>query len=304
VSDPGAPLPVSVVIPTYNRPEMTRRAVRSALAQRPHPPAEVIVVDDCSTDGTGDAAAEAGARVIRHEHNQGEGAARNTGIAAAEHQWIGLLDSDDEWRPNLLAALWPVRGEHVLVAGSAMYRSEPFARDRYLGPVLARHQVLRSPAALLYPSNFVPNSGVLVRADVVRAVGGYDPALRMGADLDLWLRVLEHGTGIMSPTVVVDYHLHEGQVTQDRATTADYHLDVLRSYADRRWWSGARVEGWRGGVGWDEFRSRLKNGSRREALVPALFVVRHPARLAGLAGILLHRHRMRRRTAQMRDEKV
>jgi glycosyltransferase involved in cell wall biosynthesis len=44
---------VSVVIPAYNRPEMTVRAVCSALSQRPHPPAEVVVVDDCSTDETG-----------------------------------------------------------------------------------------------------------------------------------------------------------------------------------------------------------------------------------------------------------
>jgi GT2 family glycosyltransferase len=165
--------------------------------------------------------------------------------------------------------------------------------------VLPRPLTLRSPAALLYPSNFLPNSAVLVRADVVRAVGGYDPALRMGADLDLWLRVLERGTGIMSPAVVVDYHLHDGQVTQDRAATAEHHLEILRSYADRAWWSGARVEGWRGGAGWDELRRGLRDRRRGEALASALFVARHPARVAGLAGILLHRHRMRRRTARL-----
>ncbi|MEY2441107.1 MAG: hypothetical protein QOJ46_533 [bacterium] len=292
---------MSVVIPAYNRPEMTRRAVLSALGQRPRPPAEVIVVDDCSTDDTGAVAAEAGARVVRHERNQGEGGARNTGIAEARQPWIGLLDSDDEWQPHLLDTLWPLRGEHVLVVGSAMYRGTPPREDRYLGPVLPRPQKLRSPTALLYPSNFVPNSAVLVRADVVREVGGYNPALKMGADLDLWLRVLERGTGVMSPRVVVDYHLHEGQVTQDRVATAEYHLDILRSYRGRPWWSAARVEGWRGGVGWDEFRRRLRERRLRAALGPALFVARHPARVAGLAGILLHRHRMRRRTAQLRD---
>ena len=148
----------------------------------------------------------------------------------------------------------------------------------------------------------MPNSGVLVRTDVVRAVGAYDPTLRMGADLDLWLRVLERGTGVMSPEVVVDYHLHEGQVTQDRSTTADYHLEILRSYADRPWWSRARVEGWRGGVGWDELRRCLREGRRREAMASGWFVARHPVRVAGLAGILLHRHRMRRRTAELRRD--
>jgi glycosyltransferase involved in cell wall biosynthesis len=294
-----SPVPVSVVIPAYNRAEMVRRAVCSALEQRPHPPAEVIVVDDCSTDDTGRVAAEAGARVVRHERNMGEGAARNTGIAAATQPWIGLLDSDDEWRPHLLATLWPLRAGHVLVVGSAMYRGGGPHLDRYLGPMLPRPLQLRSPAALLYPSNFVPNSGVLVRADVIRAAGGYDPELRMGADLDLWLRVLERGTGIMSPEVVVDYHLHAGQVTQDRAGTADHHLRVLRSYADRPWFSAARVEGWRGGVGWDELRRSLHARHGAGALRAGWFVARHPARVAGLAGILLHRHRMRRRTAQL-----
>ena len=292
-------LPVSVVIPAYDRADMTRRAVRSALEQSPCPPAEVIVVDDCSADGTGEAAAQAGARVIRHDRNRGEGAARNTGIAAATQPWVGLLDSDDVWRPELLDTLWPLRDGHVMVVGSAMYRSAPPRGDRYLGPVLHRRQILRTPAALLYPSNFVPNSAVLVRTDVVRAVGGYDTGLRMGADLDLWLRVLERGTAVMTPEVVVDYHLHDGQVTRDRATTAAFHLGVVRSYRHRPWWSAARVEAWRGGVGWDELRLRLREGRPRDALGPALFVARHPIRVAGLAGILLHRHRMRRRTAEI-----
>lgn len=294
-------LPVSVVIPAFNRPEMTRRAVLSALAQRPFAAAEVIVVDDCSTDDTGAVAAAAGARVVRHERNMGEGAARNTGIAAATQPWIGLLDSDDEWRPHLLATLWPLRAGHVLLVGSAMSRSEGARGDRYAGPLWWRPRLLRSPADVLYPWNIVPNSATLVRTDVVRAVGGYDPDLRMGADLDLWLRVLERGTGIMSPEVVMDYHLHEGQVTQDRATTADYHLRIVRSYADRWWFSGARVEGWRGGVGWDEMRRALRDGRFGGAARAGWFVARHPARVAGLAGILFHRHRMRRRTAQLRS---
>ncbi|HEU4977666.1 MAG TPA: glycosyltransferase family 2 protein [Solirubrobacteraceae bacterium] len=299
-SPAGAPLPVSVVIPAFNRPEMTRRAVLSALAQRPFAAAEVIVVDDCSTDDTGAVAAAAGARVVRHERNMGEGAARNTGIGAATQPWIGLLDSDDEWRPNLLAALWPLRDGHVLLVGSAMYRRGGAGADRNLGPMFDRPSRQRTPTALLYPSNFVPNSAVLVRADAVRDAGGYRPELRMGADLDLWLRVLERGTGIMSPEVVVDYHLHPGQVTQDRDSTAEYHLRILRSYEGRPWFSAARVEGWRGGVGWDEMRRSLRAGRLAAGARAGLFVARHPARIAGLAGILFHRHRMRRRTAQLR----
>ena len=104
-SDGVARLPVAVVIPAHNRANMVARAVRSALTQRPNPPTEVIVVDDCSNDETGEAARLAGARVIRHHVNRGEAEARNTAIRAATQPWVALLDSDDEWLPHHLAEL-------------------------------------------------------------------------------------------------------------------------------------------------------------------------------------------------------
>ena len=127
-------LPVTVVIPAYNRGARIGRAVGTALRQRPRPPAQVIVVDDCSTDGTAEAAMRAGADVFRHEVNRGAGAARNTAIEHASQPWVAFLDSDDEWLPNHLAALWSVRAGHVLVGG-ATRRCESGGRDRYIGPV-------------------------------------------------------------------------------------------------------------------------------------------------------------------------
>src|SRR3954464_2889077 len=99
---------------------MTARAVRSAFGQRPDPPAEVVVVDDCSSDATGAAAAAAGARVIRHPVNRGEGGARNTAVREAREPWVALLDSDDEWLPGHLAALWPHREDHVVLGATAV----------------------------------------------------------------------------------------------------------------------------------------------------------------------------------------
>lgn len=255
------------------------------------------MIDDCSTDRTGRAAAEAGARVIRHERNLGESGARNTGVAAATQPWIGLLDSDDEWLPGLLATLWPMRQDHALVAGSALYRGPQPAGTRYAGPTRRRSRVLRSPAELLYPENVIPASGVLVRTDALRAAGGYNTSLKFCADLDMWLRVLERGTGVQSPEVVVNYYLHDGQVTQDRNGMARGYLSVLRSYADRSWWSARRVEGWRGGAAWDRFRRELAARRYGRAAAAAGFILRHPVRLAGLLGILWRRHMMRRRTA-------
>src|SRR5256714_15007473 len=135
---------------------MTRQAVLSAFGQRPLAPAEVIVVDDCSLDDTGPLAAQAGARVIRHERNQGEGAARNTGVAAATQPWLAMLDSDDQWLPSHLATRWPLCAEHVLVAGSALWGADAGPSFRYEGLVGRRPVTLPSPPALLYPANTPP----------------------------------------------------------------------------------------------------------------------------------------------------
>ena len=106
--DANGRVPVSVIIPAFNRAELVRRAVDSVLAQRTTPD-EIIVVDECSTDATPEVAGSLGARVIRHEQNRGAAAARNTGLAEARNDWVALLDSDDEWLPNLLEVLWPMR---------------------------------------------------------------------------------------------------------------------------------------------------------------------------------------------------
>lgn len=96
--------PVSVVIPTYNRAHLLGRALRSVLDSC-RPGDEVIVVDDGSTDDTRGVIARFGDRVrYLAVANGGAGRARNMGIAAASHDMIAFLDSDDEWIPGSLEA--------------------------------------------------------------------------------------------------------------------------------------------------------------------------------------------------------
>jgi glycosyltransferase involved in cell wall biosynthesis len=92
-----ATTPISVVIPTYNRAALVVRAVSSAL-QAIEPGDEILVVDDESTDDTEQALRQFGdqIRYVKVPHG-GAGAARNHGIAAAKHQMVAFLDSDDEW---------------------------------------------------------------------------------------------------------------------------------------------------------------------------------------------------------------
>ena len=199
-----ARLPISVIIPAYNSETTIARAIESVLAQpEGFRPAEILVVDDHSTDRTAEIAGELGARVIRHEVNRGAASARNTAAAAAAQPWLALLDADDEWLSNRLSALWPLRGSHVLVSGAcvAHHEDRPGSVGEYAGVPSAHAQVLHSPEALI-PQNLVMASATLVRRDVVMEVGGYDTTLRYAEDWDLWLRVLDHGTGLLSPEVV------------------------------------------------------------------------------------------------------
>jgi glycosyltransferase involved in cell wall biosynthesis len=97
---------VSVVIPAFNCRERIEGAIRSTLAQDLSP-LEVIVVDDCSTDGT-DCVSLANidrrVRFIRLDQNRGGAIARNIGIDAASGEWTAFCDADDRWLPNKLSA--------------------------------------------------------------------------------------------------------------------------------------------------------------------------------------------------------
>ena len=91
---------ISVIIPSYNRNKLLKRALDSVLAQT-RPADEIIVVDDGSSDGT-DIMLKQQFPLVNYlrTENRGVSAARNVGIQHARGDWIALLDSDDEWLPK------------------------------------------------------------------------------------------------------------------------------------------------------------------------------------------------------------
>jgi glycosyltransferase involved in cell wall biosynthesis len=293
-----ATLPVAVVIPAYNRAHLLPRALASVAAQRPHQPQEVIVVDDASMDGTGAVARELGARVLRHSTNLGPAAARRTGFAATDAPWVIQLDSDDEWLPHCLATLWDLRNGHVLVSGGSVganHRDEAW----YNGPVGKAPQVLTSPAELAFPDNFIASSAVLLRMSCVRAAGGYRTDLRYAEDLELWLRMLELGTAIVTPRVVSLYHSHGGQATATREEIHAGHAKVLELSVDRAWWDRRIAMRWSAVPHWDGLRTAIRRGYGKAAVRHGLALCSHPQRLVGLAIVLNYRLRRRRWSARL-----
>jgi glycosyltransferase involved in cell wall biosynthesis len=101
----GSDRRISAVIPTYNRAGLVERAIDSVLSQT-HPPEEVVVIDDGSTDDTEERLVDYHplVRYIKQE-NGGDAIARNSGVAAATSEWVAFLDSDDAWTVDHLARM-------------------------------------------------------------------------------------------------------------------------------------------------------------------------------------------------------
>src|SRR3989344_8773435 len=120
---------ISVIIPTYNRALMVKRAIESVLAQS-YENFEIIVADDGSTDDTKEALSgyiNSGKIKYIFQDNAGPGAARNAGIKHAKGELVAFLDSDDEWVPDKLEKqikIFESRGKDAAVFSNIEYIDE------------------------------------------------------------------------------------------------------------------------------------------------------------------------------------
>jgi len=180
---------VSVIIPTYNRAEVLDRAIASAVAQKIDG-MEILVVDDGSTDPTGELVRRYDPTVVRylHQTNRGPAGARNAGVRAATGPWLAFLDSDDEWFPGkLVAQLRQVADAGAGWAVCGHVTRTPDGRE-VPRPMLMPRTPLQMQAQLL-ANHAVATDTVLVRRRVFEQVGGFDESLRTAEDVDLYLRL-------------------------------------------------------------------------------------------------------------------
>lgn len=216
---------VSVVIPLYNKERYVGEALQSVLSQTVQD-FEVVVVDDGSTDGSAERVAAIKDERIRllRQINAGAAAARNTGIMAAQGEWIAFLDADDCWLPHNLESHFKQLGQHPDVlwsAGTFNRRSgtqvSPMKINRELLAAQSDSTVVRD-ALLLLPHGFLCTDTVLVRKSVFSEVGGMDQALRTAEDLDMWLRIaLVHPRMAYCTEPIAEYSVEvAGSLTHQR----------------------------------------------------------------------------------------
>jgi hypothetical protein len=294
---------VSIVMPTYNRADTIQRAIASIRAQS-WSDWELIVVDDGSTDDTTSRLAGLDSRIrLLRQENQGVTAARNTGLAAVKGELIAFLDSDDEWLPHHLDLIWRLRGKHVLAASSSLNCGADPARDRFRGPVARKPVLLRNGDQLVFPENVIPVSASLFQRELALRVGGFRPHRGVVEDFDMWLRLLEHGTGICSPEVGIIYHVHDDQMSlQDARTMQLAHIEAAEAHRERTGGSATAIRRWEGVCAWDNLRRALAAHQRREALRWALYAAAHPQRVVGVLWTWAWRYLTRRRSARMHAE--
>lgn len=110
---------ISVILPAYNEAAVIATVIKRVVAAAPPDDTwEIIVVDDGSDDGTGEHAAAAGARVVRHPYNKGNGAAVKSGLRAARGGKICLLDADGQHDPGEISKLLARLEDHDLIIGA------------------------------------------------------------------------------------------------------------------------------------------------------------------------------------------
>jgi glycosyltransferase involved in cell wall biosynthesis len=171
---------------------VVRNAIDSAINQEERGrlfDLEVIVVDDASTDKTQEVVRPyASVRYIRHPTNRGGAAARNTGIAASQGQFIAFLDDDDLWFPHCMRTLlpWLIASPGIdIVYGTLLHeldgrRSSPGPQRDPSGDIF--EDLLRLKVSCSY-------GRMLARRSAIVHVGGFREELPALEDLDLWIRL-------------------------------------------------------------------------------------------------------------------
>jgi glycosyltransferase involved in cell wall biosynthesis len=225
------PLPVSVVIPGYNAERFIGATLATVHAQTVRP-AEIIFVDDGSTDRTAEIARELGA-VVLHTNRTGPAGARNAGINAASTQWIALLDADDLWEPDKLEAQWlaieacpeadivftdfsqGVPGEIIVPSFLSTRQNYQKVRrsERTPGVVSCDRESL---IQCFLEGNFILPSTALVRRSLALEVGLFDVDILMGCeDRDFFLRALRIAEVAVVERCLMHRRLYDGNLSND-----------------------------------------------------------------------------------------
>jgi len=238
----GIPAPTfSVIISTYNRPELVGRAIQSALAQA-YDHFEVLVVEDGSPNNAADVVKAFNDPRLRYIWKENSGAPEtiNRGIAEATGDFVIQLDDDDEMLPGALAtygALARKRPEADVIFGELEYlENGQISRDlkypNFDGKVPLSRVVMGCP---------LPHGGTAIKRDVFSRYGKFDPAFKRAYDYEWWSRVIQNLHVLYSGAFVYRWHIHSESLTayttkDFTAVDTSYEAEIVRRLVAKYSW--------------------------------------------------------------------
>lgn len=225
-TDSQAPL-VSVILPVYNGEQFVAEAV-ATIFQQAYQPLEILVIDDSSTDNTSAIIQSLGAAVrYIYRPNGGPAAARNTGLALAQGEFIAFLDADDLWTDNSLAlqlaclAANPTAGIALGCLQVLYHHKDTTGATTFQPWATPRHLLILQCA--------------LVRRTVFDQLGCFDEAYFCTDDIDWFLRAREAGISIVThPVTTVLVRRHRANLTNQSSVQRDLALALKKSVARRQ----------------------------------------------------------------------
>lgn len=256
---------VSIVMPAYGHRTYILRTLDSVFRQT-FKDYEIIVVNDGSPDDTATLLkplARAGRITYLEQANQGQPTARNRGLAQARGRFIALLDDDDlwpedklEWQVNFLEQN-PTVGVIAGVAQMIDEHERPGGRQDCHPSItfesLFNHNPIHTPGQ------------TLIRADLLRSLGGFNPAIWGADDWDLWFRIIRRQEIVMQDRLALYYRMHPTNASKQVGRLLEGCCMVIKGHLKhaapgRRW--GLRRAGYRQIYG--TFGSALVDVARHE----------------------------------------
>lgn len=233
---------VSVIIPTYGRPDFLKRAVDSVLSQT-YKRFEIIVVDDNSPESpfrklTEDVMAQYSMNnviYLKHPYNKNGAAARNTGLKVANGEYVTFLDDDDEMRPNRLEYLYnrlSSLDETWCCCYSGFSKMKPNGVVDVCGENRTGDLYIEALMRSLY---FCPGSNMFIRMKNVQQINGFDEEFRRNQDLEFLARLLETGKIAYIPedTLIIHYEDNHSQSAFDYQKLVSFDKLYLQKFKSR-----------------------------------------------------------------------
>ena len=227
-----AELSVSVVIPVYNGAIYLGEAIDSII-QQTYLPSEIVVVDDGSTDGSGDLIQQIAFNVpiqIRYVYqtNQGVGVARNKGVNIASGSWVAFLDQDDIWLPTKLARQVEVIERQpeaeIVIVKQRFFMINGFSQPHWVRPGLCQREL----------TGFTP-SAIFAKRSLFSRIGLFEEAIKLASDTDWIARLFEANVPIFTVDEVLLLHrIHPQNQSRFVATSHREILDIVRRSVHRK----------------------------------------------------------------------